>query len=236
MSRGVALIPARGGSRRVPRKNLRPFLGVPAIERVIGVLRDAGIVERVLVSTDDEEIAGLSRAAGAEVPAFRPPEFATDHASTIAVVRHAIDAWLPDQPSDTVVWVVYPTALLVTAEDLQRASERLAASTADFLVAVTRFPHPVERRLRIDPAGYIRADEPARLSSRTQDLPPAYHDAGQFYGGSVGAWMDRSPLEGLRTIGHVMDRQQAVDIDEPGDWELAEAIARSMLEAPEDFH
>jgi pseudaminic acid cytidylyltransferase len=226
MSGGIALIPARGGSKRVPRKNLRPFLGVPAIERVIGVIRAASIVGRVLVSTDDEEIAGLALAVGAEVPALRPVELADDKASTIAVVRHAISVWLPEQSTETTLWVIYPTALLVTPEDLRRASERLAESPADFVASVVRFPHPVERRLRIDASGFLRADEPSTLGSRTQDLPPAYHDAGQFYGGTVAAWQDCTPLESTRTVGQVMDRLRAVDIDEPGDWALAEAIAR----------
>jgi pseudaminic acid cytidylyltransferase len=226
MSRGIALIPARGGSKRVPRKNLRPFLGVPAIARVIDVVRAAGIVGRVLVSTDDEEIAGLARAAGAEVPALRPAELADDHASTIAVVRHAITTWLPEESANTPLWVVYPTALLLTAEDLRGAAERLVTSTADFVASVVPFPHPVERRLRIAASGFLRADEPDALASRTQDLPPAYHDAGQFYGGTLAAWQEDTPLASARTVGQVMDRLRAVDIDEPGDWALAEAIAR----------
>lgn len=225
MTNSIALIPARGGSRRIPRKNVRPFLGVPAIQRTIATIWDAGVVDRIIVSTDDEEIAKLARDVGAEVPGPRPAELADDHATTLAVVRHAVTAWLDDVDRDALLWVVYPAALLLHPEDLDRARVRLASGGARFLVPVLRYPHPVERRLRIGTDGVLRADHPEHLSTRTQDLEPAFHDAGQFYVGSIAAWMGSSPLADASSVGMELAADRAVDIDEPQDWERAERIA-----------
>lgn len=227
MSRGAALIPARGGSRRIPRKNIRPFLGVPAIERVIGTVVASGIVDRVVVSTDDHEIASIARDAGAEVPSLRPSELADDHTTTLAVVQHAIETWFSGlEPSDHIL-VVYPTALLLTSESLRGASHRFAGSDADFLVPVLRYPHPVERRLRIDEVGRLRPDEPDHVVTRSQDLDPAYHDSGQFYFGRLAAWKERSsPLAAGRAIAWELSADDAVDIDEPADWDRAEKLAQ----------
>ena len=227
MSTGVALIPARGGSRRIPRKNVRPFLGVPAIARVIATVIASGVADRVLVSTDDEEIAGVARDAGAEVPSLRPTQLADDHATTAHVIHHAITTWLAMLDLDSPLLVAYPTALLLTPETLRAASDRFSASDADFLLPVLRYPHPVERRLRIDQFGLLLPDEPEHLHTRTQDLEPAYHDAGQFYLGRVSAWLSSSsPLSAGRSLSFELGLDEAVDIDDPADWDRAEALAR----------
>lgn len=227
---GIALIPARGGSRRIPRKNVRPFLGEPAVSRVIRTVHEAGIADRVLVSTDDDEIAAVAVGAGAEVPERRPAALADDHTTTIDVVRHAIDAWLRDVDGESLLWVVYPTALLLEAADLRDAARAFEAAEAEFLVPVLRYAHPVERRLRRTADGLLRADHPELLSSRSQDLPPAFHDAGQYYLGRVRSWRASSPLEGDRTLGLELPADRAVDIDEPDHWERAEALARLLRE------
>lgn len=227
---GVALLPARGGSKRIPRKNVRPFLGEPALARVIRTILNAAVVDRVLVSTDDDEVADIGRASGADVPGRRPPELSDDHATTIAVVRHAIEEWLGALPDETVLWVVYPTALLIGPEDLQAAARRFDASGAPFLVPVLRYPHPIERRVRIHSDGTIRPDEPARIDARTQDLAPAYHDAGQYYIGRIRAWRSSSPLIDPHTVGLEIPPDAAVDVDEPDQWERAERLARLMAD------
>jgi N-acylneuraminate cytidylyltransferase len=223
---GVALIPARGGSRRIPRKNLRPFLGVPAIERVITTIADSGIVERTVVSTDDAEIANVARSAGAEVPGTRPPSLADDHTPTIDVVRHAIEAWFSGVDPDAPLWVVYPTALLLSPEILREAAARFRAADADFLLSILRYPHPIERRLLINASGLVRPVDPSRMAMRTQDLTPWFHDAGQFYVGPLGAWRISSPLESSRTVGSELPVHAVVDIDEPDDWARAELLAQ----------
>ena len=229
MSEVVALIPARGGSKRIPRKNVRPFLGVPAVSHVIGVLLSSGVIERIVVSTDDEEIARLAVKAGAEVPGRRPPELADDHATTMEVVRHATTSWLADVDPKSPLMVIYPTAVLVTPEMIREAAECFLVSDADFLVPVLRYPHPVERRLRIDGAGLLIADEQEQLASRSQDLEPAFHDAGQFYIGSLLEWNAEglpSPLGSVRALAWEIPIDRAVDIDEPEHWARAEQLAR----------
>ena len=231
MSDFIGLIPARGGSKRIPRKNVRPFLGTPAIVRTIHTLVASGVLDRVIVSTDDEEIAQLAVDAGAEVPDLRPAELADDHVSTLAVVRHAVSQWMHDACSTAPLLVVYPTALLLTDKLIERASRKFIKSEADFLIPVLRYPHPVERRLRIGDAGLLIADEPQHLSSRTQDFEPAFHDAGQFYIGRIQAWTDNrleSPLESARALAMELPLDAAVDIDDLEHWERTERLARAV--------
>ncbi len=228
MSGFIALVPARGGSKRIPRKNVRPFLGVPAVARVIGTVLGSGAVDRVIVSTDDDEVERLAIESGAEVPGRRPPELADDHATTMAVVRHALAEWLHDAEPESPLMVIYPTAVLLTPELIHDAAERFLSADADFLVPVLRYPHPVERRLRIDASGRLVADEPHRLASRSQDLEPAFHDAGQFYIGRMSAWSDdhvATPLGSRRALAWELSPEQAVDIDELEHWSRAERLA-----------
>lgn len=227
MSGAVALIPARGGSKRIPRKNVRPFLGVPAITRVIDTLQRSEMFDRILVSTDDPEIAEFSAEAGADVPALRPSELAGDEVSTVDVVRHAIRSWLSDLDERAVLWTVYPTAFLLKPEILELAWERFVHSEPDFLIPVLRYPHPVERRLRMTPAGVLIADEPLALRLRSQDLEPAFHDAGQFYVGTIGAWMASTPLADGQNVPFELPAGSAIDVDEPDHWVYAERLARA---------
>ncbi len=226
----IALIPARGGSRRIHRKNARPFLGVPAIQRTIETVRKSEVVDRIIVSTDDDEIATLSRKAGAEIPGLRPDYLSDDHATTLSVVRHAVDEWLKGHDRGATLWVVYPAALLLVPDDLRAARTRFEQSEPSFLVPVLRYPHPVERRLRIGPAGALRSDDPEALTTRTQDFEPAFHDAGQFYIGRIVSWMASSPLADPRSVGMRLAADRAVDIDEPEDWERAERLAGLIRE------
>lgn len=228
---GTVLIPARGGSQRIPRKNLRPFLGTPAVARVIGTVFASGIAERIVVSTDDAEIAALAHVAGAEVPALRPAGLADHHTPTIGVVRHAIGAWLAPVDDGRPLWVVYPTALLVAPEMLVAAAERFRSAGTDFLLSVLRYPHPVERRLVMDDRGVVRSADPARIGMRTQDLAPTFHDAGQFYVGTIAAWRTSSPLESGSALGFELPGHAVVDIDQPEDWTRAEVLAQ-VLDVP----
>jgi N-acylneuraminate cytidylyltransferase len=233
MSEMLALIPARGGSKRIPRKNVRPFLGVPAVSRVIEALLGSGAVGRVIVSTDDDEVARFAVTAGAEVPGRRPPELADDYATTMQVVRHATTSWLADVDPKSPLMVIYPTAVLVTSEMVREATECFLKSDVDFLIPVLRYPHPVERRLRIDGSGLLIADEPEKLASRSQDLEPAFHDAGQFYIGRLPAWDAEglsSPLGSGRALAWEIPIDSAVDIDEPEHWARAEQLARARAE------
>ena len=225
MTVDIALVPARGGSRRIPRKNLKEFLGVPAIARVIAMLHQSEIFHRIIVSTDDQEIADVSRDARADVPGRRPDVLADDHATTVDVVRHAIDTWLGDVEAGARLWTVYPTAVLLTCETLGAARAMFEAADPDFLIPVLRYAHPVERRLRARAGGLLIPDEPLALQARSQDLDPAFHDSGQFYVGTIRAWQQFTPLTSGRNLAFELPAGSAVDIDEPAHWELAERLA-----------
>ena len=222
----LVLIPARGGSKRIRRKNARHFLGEPAIARVIGVLNEAGFPEPI-VSTEDEEIAIIAETAGARVPFRRPAHLADDHTTTVEVVRHALQELGAVGARPDVIIVVYPTAVLLSAERLQRAFAEFAASDALFLVPVIRAPQPVERALHVRPDGNLVGLFEGAEVVRTQDLAPAYFDAGQFYIGRTEAWEVDSPLGSDRARAYVIPRDEVVDIDTEEDWQLAERLAGS---------
>lgn len=220
----VAVIPARGGSKRIPGKNLRPFLGVPVIERVLAACAASGIFRAIAVSTDDGAIAAAAARCGASV-IDRPGELADDHAGLLPVMRHAVDAMgLPD---DARACCAYATAALLRAEDLRAGLARLSGHR--FVVGVVPSPHPVERSLRLE-EGKLAPAFPGHALTRTQDLPEAWFDAGQFIWGTAAAFRDPDPvLE--RADGLPLDPWRAVDLDTEEHWARAEALAVALGEA-----
>jgi pseudaminic acid cytidylyltransferase len=220
----LAVIPARGGSKRIPRKNIRPFLGVPMLTRTVELLRTSGAFAQIVVSTDDDEIAGIAREAGALVPFRRPPELANDLTATLPVIAHAIREMDALGPSAAWVCCVYPAAVLSLPEDYQRAHELLAGSDADFVFTATSFGFPVQRALRRTPDGRCEMFQPEHRLTRSQDLEPAWHDAGQFYFGTRAAWLEGRPFFGRGSIMLELPRWRVQDIDTAEDWERAEMI------------
>ncbi len=225
--RGASLcvIPARGASKRIPRKNLRPFAGVPLVARTIATVLESGVADRVVVSTDDPEIADVSRAAGADVPFLRPAELADDHTPTIPVVADAINrlAELDGREYDT-TWVVYPTAALLRPADLVDAREAFGGSAAEVAMSVVESPGPIERVWRRGTGDRGRMVTPDHARTRTQDLPAAWFDAGQFYVGSTGFWLEAGHLDEAEPLLLPLPRWRAVDIDTEEDWALAERL------------
>lgn len=224
----ICIIPARGGSKRIPRKNVRLFLGVPAISRTVALVRSAMVADRIIISTDDREVAELAQAAGAEFPGLRPDSLAGDHTTTAQVVRHTLMEWTPGLPSETTVIVVYATAVLLRPDDLSGGLDRFASRPVAFLMPVVRYRHPVERRVHLTDDGRIRVVTPEHVDTRTQDLPVAFHDAGQFYIGSSHAWLESTPMTSLHTIAHELSPDRIVDIDTEEDWRSAERLARLL--------
>lgn len=224
------MIPARGGSKRIPRKNIKPFLGVPLLARTIGILRTAGVFDRIVVSTDDDEIAEVAAAAGAEVPFRRPPELATDHAATIPVITHAVAEMERQGGRFDMTCCVYPAAVLSLPEDYTEAFRMACDSKADYVFSATSFPYPIQRALRQTPSGGCEMFWPEHRGSRSQDLEPAFHDAGQFYFGRREAWLEGRPLftEGSRI--YVLPRHRVQDIDSEEDWARAELLFQLMRE------
>ncbi|MFM1990490.1 MAG: pseudaminic acid cytidylyltransferase [Pseudomonadota bacterium] len=223
----VAVIPARGGSKRIPRKNIRPFAGVPMIGHAIGLARASGLFDRIVVSTDDDEIAGVARDFGAEVPFRRPAELADDRATTAPVVAHAIQAcaalgWTAER-----VCCLYPCVPFLDPTDLADALALLDGSEADFSFPVAAFPSAVQRALRRGADGRMAPMYPEHEFVRTQDLEPAYHDAGQFYWGRTGAWLEGRRVHG-GGIGLPVPAWRVIDIDGPDDWTRAELLHRAL--------
>ncbi|RON80496.1 pseudaminic acid cytidylyltransferase [Pseudomonas fluorescens] len=221
----VAIIPARGGSKRIPRKNLLPFDGVPMIVRSIRTALDSGLFEQVVVSTDDAEIAELALAHGAQVPFLRPVELADDFTGTAAVIVHA----LQQLPAFDYACCVYATAPLLQARFLRQGFELLQQHPDKaFAFSVCSFGFPVQRALTVDGQGALTALYPEFRNTRSQDLPEAFQDAGQFYWGRSEAWLRGEVLYSSASLPVLLPRHLVQDIDTPEDWKRAEYLYAAL--------
>ena len=226
----IAVIPARGGSKRIPRKNLRPFRGRPMIAWSIAAAQAAGCFDRILVSTDDDEIASVAASCGAEVPFIRPAHLADDRATTQAVVQHAVQWCEENDVAVDAICCLYATAPFVQSSDLIEAAKLLQnTSPNSFVFSATSFPFPVQRAIRIDSRGYSSMFHPEHFDSRSQDLEEAFHDAGQFYWARPIAWSSVSNLfeNGCPLL---LPRWRVQDIDTEEDWRRAELL-HELLDA-----
>jgi pseudaminic acid cytidylyltransferase len=220
----IAVIPARGGSKRIPRKNIRSFCGKPIIAYSISAAQQTGLFDQVVVSTDDEEIASIARTFGATTPFVRPKEIADDFTGTNAVVKHAV-AWFNAQSHDvTHACCLYATAPLVQARYIAEGYEALSRSDAVFAFSVTSYAFPIQRAVRITPEGRVDAIYPEHRMTRSQDLEHAYHDAGQFYWGTARAFLEDMPLFAPHSVGVILPRHLVQDIDTLEDWNQAELM------------
>lgn len=224
----IAVIPARGGSKRIPRKNIRPFCGRPIIAYSIEAARDSGLFDEVVVSTDDEEIATVAREFGAATPFVRPKDISDDFTGTNAVVKHAV-TWFMGQGNEVShACCIYATAPLIQPRYLREGYNALAASDAAFAFSVTSYAFPIQRAVRIATSGRVDPFYPEYRLTRSQDLEHAYHDAGQFYWGTTAAFRDEVPLFGEQSIGIILPRMYVQDIDTLEDWEQAEYMFRAV--------
>lgn len=227
----VCVIPARGGSKRIPRKNIKPFVGKPMIAHSIAAAKAAELFDRIVVSTDDPEIAETARMFGAEAPFVRPSELSDDFAGTHDVVGHAVQ-WLAEHGApSTEACCIYATAPLVDVADIRRGYAKLMNGRWNSVLAATTFPFPIQRAITQNEDGSVRMLQPEHYRTRSQDLPEALHDAGQFYWATSETWM--APRRGFTdtTTVVVLPRWRVQDIDTPEDWERAELIYR-LLHAP----
>lgn len=223
----VAVIPARGGSKRIPRKNIRAFAGKPMIAWSIEAALASGCFDRILVSTDDDEIAAVAEAQGAEAPFRRPAELADDHTGTIPVIAHAID-WMRDQgEAPQAVCCLYATAPFVQADDLKAGLAALQGDDVDYAFSLTSYAFPIQRALRLTPDGRVAMFQPEHFTTRSQDLDEAWHDAGQFYWGRAEAWVAGTPIFSERAVPVTLPRHRVQDIDTPEDWQRAEWLFRA---------
>lgn len=224
----LAVLPARAGSKRIPRKNIRDFCGRPMIAWPIAAARESGLFDRIVVSTDDPEIAGIAREHGAEAPFSRPAELADDRTGTMEVIAHAT-RWAQDEgwPVNAVC-CVYPTAPMIAPADLGAALGVLESGDWDFVFTATDYASPIFRAFRATEAGGLEMFHPEHFHTRSQDLPRALHDAGQFYWGRPRAWLAGEPLFGARSAPLIIPRWRVQDIDTPDDWHRAEAMFRAL--------
>jgi pseudaminic acid cytidylyltransferase len=228
----VAVIPARGGSQRIPRKNIRPFHGRPMIAWTIETALGSRLFDRVLVSTDDAEIAAVATASGAECPFVRPAALA-DHVATMTdVVAHAARWALDDGWRLDTVCCLHAVAPFMDAGDLTRGRDALRSGDWMFAVAAAAYAAPIFRSFRQRDEGGLEMFFPESFETRSQDLPRALHDAAQFYWGRPEAWLERRRVFDRWSVPVIVPRWRVHDIDEPDDWRRAEMMFAHLRELP----
>lgn len=220
----VAVIPARGGSKRIPRKNIRLFCGKPMLTWSVAAARVSGLFDRIIVSTDDDEIAAVAVAAGAEAPFRRAGHLSDDHATTADVIRDAV-VWLQQNAGPVSdCCCIYPTAPMLQPDDLVQACNLLHASGKSYVFSAAPFRYPVQRALYRTESGGVAMFQPEHRLTRSQDLVPAFHDAGMFYYGRAGAWLSGEAIFSEHAVPLLLPLMRVQDIDTEEDWQFAEAL------------
>jgi len=229
MSKKIAIIPARSGSKRIPNKNIKLFLGEPIISYVIKTAIESDLFDEVMVSTDSEEIAKIAIECGAKVPFFRTEKNATDYASTIDVLIEVIKEYKKIDSHYNYGCCLYSTAPFITINQLKKAYKILINKAYDTVFTAIKYGHPIERAFKLEKNNKVILTNPKRELTRTQDLSPNYHDAGQFY------WFKTTNLIKNKTLlnGNVgalkLKELEVQDIDNLGDWKLAELKYKTFL-------
>lgn len=224
----IAVIPARGGSKRIPKKNIKDFCGKPMISYSIEATLNSNIFDEVIVSTDSKEIAQVAIEHGAKVPFMRPADISDDYASTGDVMSHAV-SWAQNNYSVLIsACCIYATAPFITKEDLLKAFKIFEQNDWFYVFSATSYPFPIQRAIRRKDSGGIEMFQPNHFSTRSQDLEKSYHDAGQFYFGTVDAWLQKEQLFQRRSEIIVLPRWRVQDIDEKEDWIFAEKLFKAQ--------
>jgi len=224
----IAVIPARGGSKRIPRKNIKVFCGKPMIAWSIEAARASGLFDQIIVSTDDAEIATVAKAYGAHVPFMRPEDLANDHAGTIPVIAHATH-WLEAAgQAPSAVCCIYAAAPFVQPADLKQGLEILDSGPWEYVFSATSFGFPIFRSFKRHADGSVEMFFPQHFETRSQDLPEAFHDAGQFYWGRPGAWTGNKRIFDRWSNAVMLPRWRVQDIDCAEDWERAEVLMKLL--------
>jgi pseudaminic acid cytidylyltransferase len=218
----VAVIPARGGSKRIPMKNIRMFAGKPIIAYSIQAACESKIFDRIIVSTDSEQVADIARRLGAEAPFLRPPELSDDYTGTVPVLLHALGWFESNGVSVDVFCCIYATAPFIQPKQLTEGYHLLRRHRAATVFTVTTFPYPIHRSLILNDRGRLEMLWPEHLKKRSQDLPETYHDAGQFYWADARRFREEKRLFSSDAVPLVLPRYSVQDIDTLEDWQTAE--------------
>jgi N-acylneuraminate cytidylyltransferase len=224
----IGVIPARGGSKRIPRKNVKLFCGKPMLAWSIETARLSGVFDHIIVSTEDSEVASVAREWGAEVPFMRPAELANDHAETTAVIAHATRWAIAQNGPVQAVCCIYPTAPFVQAEDIQRGLSTLQGGNWAYAFSATEYAASVFRSFKERAEGGLEMLFPEHFTTRSQDLPVVLHDAAQFYWGRPSAWLEEERIFARHSAPVMIPRWRVQDIDTQEDWTRAELIAPSI--------
>lgn len=228
----LAVIPARGGSKRIPRKNIKPFGGKPMIAWSILAAIDSQCFDRIIVSTDDAEIADIANIYGAETPFLRPAHLSDDHTGTIPVIAHTIEWQNNNGQSVSQACCIYPTAPFIQTQDIQSGLAVLDDPSIDYAFSATNFAYPIQRAFRITAANRVQMFESENFEKRTQDLEPAFHDAAQFYWGRATAWLSNQCLFSGASAPVLLSRYRVHDIDTPEDLQEAEFLFDYLKRMP----
>ncbi|ONG40588.1 pseudaminic acid cytidylyltransferase [Alkanindiges hydrocarboniclasticus] len=233
--RAIAVIPARGGSKRIPRKNIKDFCGLPIIAHSINTALESGCFEKVVVSTDDQEIANIALQHGAEVPFLRPHLIADDYSGTIPVIAHAIDFFKHQNQFWDYVCCLYATAPFVRAEDIRAGAslisdEKSVEQNIRYVFSVAEYSYPIQRALHRKSSGFTSMLNPENFNLRSQDLISSYHDAGQFYWGKADAWLNQEPIFNVKALSVVLPHYRVQDIDTLDDWKRAELMHQALMQ------
>lgn len=194
----------------------------------IEAARESGCFDRIIVSTDDDEIAETAAKYGAEIPFMRPAELSDDHTGTLAVIAHAIDWHSSNDQKPAKVCCIYATAPFVQPDDLARGLAMLEANACDYVFSATSYPFPIQRAFRLTSSGRAEMADPEQFSTRSQDLEEFYHDAGQFYWGGAAAWLELKPIFSNDAVPMILPRYRVEDIDTPEDWKRAEWLFKAL--------
>lgn len=221
MKNSIAIITARGGSKRIPRKNIKSFLGQPIISYSINAALESNCFDEVMVSTDDAEIADIALACGANVPFKRSLKNSDDFSSTADVLFEVLSEYRKGGKEFEYLCCIYPTAPFVTADKLNKGMDLLIKSEADCVLPIVEFSYPIERNLRIN-NGKVQMQFPENYSIRSQDFQTAYHDAGQFYCLQTQKFLQQKSLFPTFTLPLIISELEVQDIDNLSDWNLAE--------------
>lgn len=224
----ICVIPARAGSKRIPRKNIKKFNGKPIIAYSIEAALKSHCFNKVIVSTDDDEISEVAKNYGAQVPFVRPANLSDDYAGTIPVINHTIEWMEKNNNHIKNVCCLYATAPFINPKILSKAYRHFQKSNADYCFSITSFAFPIQRAIRIAHGDKVEMFNPEHFDTRSQDLEESYHDAGQFYWGKVKAFKDESPLFSERATPFVLPRYLVQDIDTMEDWVRAEAMHKVL--------
>jgi pseudaminic acid cytidylyltransferase len=225
----VAIIPGRGGSKRIPRKNVREFCGQPLIAYSVLAAKNSDLFDHIIVSTDDEQIREIANHYGAETPFVRPPELANDHATTVPVINHAV-SWVQLHIGNVDhACCIYATAPFIQAEALRESYEMLISrKVGGYVFSATTMPFPVQRTFKVKPDGFVEMFEPHNYNTRSQDLEEAYQDAGQFYWGSAETYNSEKIFFSTDSMAYVLPRHMVQDIDTLEDWRRAELMYEAL--------